>query len=169
MTRSTVEIPSTARLDLLPLRVEHAEEMAAVLADPALYAFTGGEPPTVEQLRARYERQTAGSPDPAEAWFNWVLRADGRLCGYVQATVRAAEAEVAWVVGTAWQGRGYAAEAARALVAALPEPTVVAHVHPDHTASAAVARAAGLLPTDRMLDGEARWELRRGKRPTPDR
>ncbi|GAA4861383.1 GNAT family N-acetyltransferase [Kitasatospora terrestris] len=164
MTRSTPEVPPTARLDLVPLRVEHAEEMAGVLADPALYAFTGGEPPSAEQLRARYERQTAGSPDPAEAWFNWVLRADGRLCGYVQATVRAGEAEVAWVVGTPWQGRGYAVEAVRALVAALPGPTVVAHVHPGHAASAAVARAAGLLPTDRELDGEVRWELRRAGR-----
>ena len=41
---------STARLDLLPLRVEHAAEMAEVLADPALHTFTGGTwpqaPPT---------------------------------------------------------------------------------------------------------------------------
>jgi hypothetical protein len=28
------------------LTVEHAEAMALVLADPALYAVTGGEPPT---------------------------------------------------------------------------------------------------------------------------
>lgn len=37
---------STGRLDLLPLHVEHAEEMAAVLSDPALYAFIGGTPDT---------------------------------------------------------------------------------------------------------------------------
>ncbi|RSS52333.1 GNAT family N-acetyltransferase, partial [Streptomyces sp. WAC07061] len=36
--------------------------------------------------------------------------------------------------------------------------TVVAHVHPDHAASAAVAAAAGLAPTGRWQDGEARWE-----------
>lgn len=51
-------------------------------------------------------------------------------------------AEVAWVIGTEWQGRGIAREAAEALVALLLEHgahTIVAHVHPDHTASAAVA------------------------------
>jgi len=164
---TTPPIPPTGRLDLEPLRVGHAEEMAAVLADPMLYAFTGGEPPAVEVLRARYERQTAGSPDPAERWFNWVLRlrAEGCPTGYVQATVTGPEAEVAWVVGTPWQGRGLAVEAARALVAALlADPavdTVVAHVHPEHHASAAVARAAGLSPTDGWQDGEVRWEARR--------
>ncbi|MDX2290691.1 MULTISPECIES: GNAT family N-acetyltransferase, partial [Streptomyces] len=61
--------------------------------------------------------------------------------------------------GTAWQGRGYASEAARALVGWLRPRvrTVVAHVHPDHAASAAVARAAGLVPTDEVQDGEVRW------------
>lgn len=36
---------------------------------------------------------------------------------------------------------------------------VVAHVHPDHLASAAVAAAAGLTATDEWHDGEMRWQL----------
>lgn len=96
----------TARLTLLPLRVEHAEEMAVVLADPALHAFTGDAPLPVAELRARYQRQVAGSPDPAEAWGNWVIRldAEGALTGYVQATATADQAEIAWVVGTPGSG-----------------------------------------------------------------
>jgi hypothetical protein len=35
----------TERLTLEPLRPEHADEMVAVLGDPALYEFTGGTPP----------------------------------------------------------------------------------------------------------------------------
>ena len=56
-------------------------------------------------------------------------------------------AEVAWVLARRYQGRGYAAEAARSLVAALQQPgwAVMAHVHPRHLASQGVARAAGLL------------------------
>ncbi|MFJ6832027.1 GNAT family N-acetyltransferase [Streptomyces sp. NPDC091209] len=156
---------STARLGLLPLRVEHAEEMAEVLSDPALHAFIGGAPHTPRALRARYERLVAGSPDPAVIWCNWVLRerTDGRLVGTVQTTVSGEVAEVAWVVGTPWQGRGYAVEAARSLVRhvvrAFPVRTVVAHVHPAHHASATVAAAAGLTATDTVLDGEVRWEL----------
>ena len=35
---------------------------------------------------------------------------------------------------------------------------VYAHVHPDHRASAAVAAAVGLTPTDEIVDGEVRWQ-----------
>ncbi len=158
---------ATGRLDLVPLAVEHAGEMARVLADPALHAFIGGDPLSEPELRARYERLVAGSPDPAVVWCNWVvrLRAEDRFAGTVQATVTdgGRTAEVAWVTGTEWQGRGIAREAAEALVGLLLERgvrTVVAHVHPDHAASAAVARAAGLARTDEVDDGEIRWELR---------
>ncbi|MFD4725502.1 GNAT family N-acetyltransferase [Streptomyces seoulensis] len=154
----------TARLDLLPLRVEHADEMAGVLADPALHHFIGGTPYTPDALTARYRRLVAGSPDPEVTWLNWVLRLreDSRLTGTVQATLSAAHgtAEIAWVVGTPWQGRGLAKEAAVALVAwltAYPVQSITAHIHPDHHASAAVARAAGLAPTLERQDGEIRW------------
>ena len=160
---------STARLDLLPLRVEHADEMAAVLSDPALHTFTGGAPDTPQALRSRYERLTAGSPEPSVSWLNWVvrLREEARLTGTVQATVGPSDegpvAEIAWVVGTTWQGRGIASEAARGLVGwlvRLPIRTVIAHIHPEHRASAAVAVAAGLTATDEWHDGEIRWQWR---------
>ncbi|MFF4804165.1 GNAT family N-acetyltransferase [Streptomyces sp. NPDC001351] len=155
---------STPRLDLLPLRVSHADEMAAVLSDPALHTFIGGSPLSPAALRVRYERLVAGSPDPSVAWCNWVLREreEPRLVGTVQATVTGTVAEIAWVVGTPWQGRGYASEAACGLVGRLrqrPIHTVLAHIHPEHVASAAVARAAGLVPTGEELDGEQRWRL----------
>ncbi|MET8759027.1 GNAT family N-acetyltransferase [Lentzea sp. NPDC004782] len=154
---------STERLDLLPLRVEHAAEMAEVLADPALHTFIGGAPLSPQALLSRYERLAAGSPDPAEQWLNWVisLRAEGRLVGTVQATIADRTAEIAWVVGTPWQGRGIASEAARGLVGWLttqPVDTAVAHVHPDHHASAAVATSAGLSATGIRHDGEVRWQ-----------
>jgi RimJ/RimL family protein N-acetyltransferase len=187
-TRTTAEPLRTGRLDLLPLRVRDADEMAEALSDPALHTFIGGAPSTAVQLRARYARLTANSPDPAVSWCNWVIRLRDRpgAVGTVQATVTGygtgasgeatpatpaasmtpvrgsgLTAEIAWVVGTPWQGRGIATEAARALVHWLTGQqvtTVVAHVHPDHAASAAVARAAGLHPTDRWHDGEVRWE-----------
>ncbi len=64
------------------------------------------------------------------------------------------------MIGTRWQGRGLGTEAARALVGWLQEQsvsTVVAHIHPRHLASAAVAAAAGLAPTDNWHDGERMW------------
>lgn len=154
----------TGRLTLLPLEVAHAEEMAAVLGDPELHGFIGGAPLTVPELRTRYARLVAGSPDPAVSWCNWVVRLDAEDCltGTVQATVTGEAAEIAWVIGTPWQRRGIAVEAARAMVEWLGTQagvrTVIAHVHPDHTASAAVAARVGLAATDRVHDGEIRWE-----------
>ncbi|WP_245985289.1 GNAT family N-acetyltransferase [Streptomyces tateyamensis] len=154
----------TERFVIEPLTVEHAPAMAAVLADPALYAYTGGTAPQVAELRERYARWVAGSGEPGTAWCNWVLRdrASGELVGWLQATVSGrAAAELAWVVGSARQGQGVAKEAARALAGWLRGQGVallVAHVHPGHAASAAVAAAAGLRPTGRLVDGEVRWE-----------
>jgi RimJ/RimL family protein N-acetyltransferase len=156
----------TDRLVLLPLRVEHAEELAAACSDPELHTFIGGEPADPQALRARYERLVAGSPDPAVSWCNWAiqLRDEAFLVGTVQATITGPAggrtAEVAWVVGTGWQRRGIATEATRALVGWLAHTSVrtfVAHIHPDNRASAAVATAAGLAPTDRWHDGEVEW------------
>jgi RimJ/RimL family protein N-acetyltransferase len=168
MPAVTARLIRTARLDLRPLRVAHAAEMTGVLGDPALYTFTGGAPPTAAELRSRYQRWVAGARDPAVSWCNWViwLRAERQLAGTVQATVTgpagALAAEIAWVIGTAWQGRGIGSEAAQGLTGWLrqrPVRTVTAYIHPGHHASAAVARAAGLTPTRYRHDGEVRWEL----------
>lgn len=168
MRAITAESVTARRLTLVPLRAEHATEMAAILADPDLYIFTGGSPPTCQDLRARYERWIAGSPDPAVSWCNWVIQLHSIPClaGTVQATISTAGdqpvAEVAWVVGRPWQGQGIATEAAKALIAWLQRKsihTVVAHIHPRHQASAAVAAAAGLTLTDHWQDGEIRWRL----------
>jgi RimJ/RimL family protein N-acetyltransferase len=142
--------------------------MAPLLDDPNLQTFIGGAPAGLLELQQRYRRQVAGrAPDGSQVWLNWVVRRldDGRAIGTVQATVaeEAGElvADVAWVVATAQQGRGYAREAAQVMVAWLRQQgagRVVAHVHPQHEASAAVARAVGLTPSGRVVDGEVRWE-----------
>ena len=143
-----------------PLQVEHAGEMAKVLSDPDLYTFTGGQPPTLDVLEARYRRQLAGPDRTDEQWFNWVIRHDDELVGYVQTTITGSTAEIAWVIGTGWQGHGYAKEAARGLVTWLNAQgiqRIIAHVHPDHAASAAVTAAAGLTRTEQLDDGEYLW------------
>jgi RimJ/RimL family protein N-acetyltransferase len=156
---------TTARLVLDPLSVDDAHEMATVLAAPALYTHTGGAPPTVAKLRDRYAAQVVGaSADGAETWCNWIVREGegGPATGYVQATITAdgSVADVAWVIGEAWQGRGYASEAARGMVEWLGRQgvrTITAHIHPDHEASARVANALGLKPGLVMEEGELVW------------
>ncbi|MEW9533511.1 GNAT family N-acetyltransferase [Microbispora sp. NPDC049125] len=157
--------PSAARIQLDPLAVEDAEDMVEVLAGEELYAFIGGAPPTLPELRSRYARMLAGPPpESGQEWFNWIIRrlSDGRAVGTVQATLadQGRRAEIAWVVGLGWQGQGYASEAAAMLVdrlAALRVSRIEAHIHPGHEASMKVAARIGLSPTDRFDDGERLW------------
>ena len=153
-------LPLTSeRLDLEPLTVDHAAEMVAVLADPALYEFTGGGPPSEADLVARYERQTS-----QPGWLNWVLRLreTGELAGTIQATQKDdRSAELAWVVSTRFQGSGYAREGASAVIdwlAANGVGTLHAHIHPDHAASNALAARLGFERTNAIKKGEIRWE-----------
>ncbi|MEO7586815.1 MAG: GNAT family N-acetyltransferase [Arachnia sp.] len=156
-----------ADLTLEPLRSEHAEEMAPALDDVALHTFIGGEPATLDQLRQIYGLQVKGvSPDGTEMWFTWVLRrTDTReAAGYVQATITEQDgvsvAEVAWVVARRHQSRGLARQAAVAMVEwlwASGAGCIIAHVHPEHQASQAIAAAVGLHPTGTLVDGEVRW------------
>ncbi|MDT0302471.1 GNAT family N-acetyltransferase [Streptomonospora wellingtoniae] len=165
---------ATERLRLEPLRVEHAREAFAVFKDVRLHTWTGGEPASLDELTARYRRQAVGrSPDGTQGWLNWMLRrdADGLLVGTVQATLgrprlhrplraHGLEAELAWMVGTAHQGRGYARESALAMARWLRTRGVLrltAHIHPGHTASEGVARSLGLSATAAVADGETVW------------
>jgi RimJ/RimL family protein N-acetyltransferase/GNAT superfamily N-acetyltransferase len=165
MRHSDGENLATARLELVPLRPADADAMVAVLGDERLYTFTGGRPPSLDELRGRYQRMATGrSADGTEEWRNWIIhsRADDQLVGTVQATIhqQEASADVAWVVGTPWQGHGFASEAAGAVVGWLEArgvTTITAHVHPDHHASAAVAAKIGLLATGEIEDGEQVW------------
>jgi RimJ/RimL family protein N-acetyltransferase len=156
------------RLTLEPLRVEHADELAPVLDDPALHEFIGGRPASAERLRARFTRQVAGrSPDGRDLWLNWVvrLRESGAAVGTMQATVRSNDAtpaaDLAWVIAVGYQGRGLAKEAAGLVADWLRAQGIArlgARIHPDHKASIGVAQAIGLAPAAASVDGEIQWQ-----------
>jgi enoyl-CoA hydratase/carnithine racemase len=161
----------SARIILEPLRVEHADELAPALDDPALHEFIGGRPASAEQLRARFARQVTGhSSDGRERWLNWVVRAKatGDVVGTAQATVRSDEAgptaDLAWVIARGQQGQGLAKEAAGLVAHWLRGQGVQrlgARIHPRHGASNAVARSIGLAPTPTIVDGEIQWQSQR--------
>lgn len=161
------ELIGTARLRLEPLSVDHSAEMVAVLADPDIYAYIGGQAPTPEELRNRYALQVRGhSTDGLQGWLNWIVRTNesDAAIGYVQAGVESGQdglvADLAWVISPDHQGLGYATEAAATMVTWLREHEVddfVAFIHPEHEASIRVARHLGMEPTDVIEDGEVRW------------
>ncbi|MEO5692158.1 MAG: GNAT family N-acetyltransferase [Usitatibacter sp.] len=106
---------------LEPQVAAHAEEMFAVLGDPAIYEFENDPPPSLEWLRGSLAKlESRCSPDGTEKWLNWVIRTDEGLAGYVQATVHAdASADIAYVLASPFWGRGLAAESVNAMIAQL--------------------------------------------------
>jgi RimJ/RimL family protein N-acetyltransferase len=140
-----------------------------VLDDPRLHTFTGGSPMSRDTLAKWIEFVTPGrSPGGDEIWRNWVVRRreDGEVIGTAQATIVDEEASLAWTIGSAWQGQGYAKEVAAALAWWAKAHGMVwlrAAIHPEHRASAAVAGSIGMAPTPETVDGEVVW---RGLPPT---
>jgi RimJ/RimL family protein N-acetyltransferase len=111
----------TPRLVLEPLEPRHASVLFEELQSPLLYEFTEDEPPrSVEALRDRYTALARRrSPDGAETWLNWVVRAlpEKRYAGYVQATIaEGGSAFIAYVFFTGFRGKGYAREAAQRML-----------------------------------------------------
>ena len=156
---------NTDRLDLAALSLDHAEVLFPILADASLYQYTGGSPPaSVDALRKVYALQEARrSPDGVEIWLNWVVtvRHSDEVIGYVQATIRGEHADVAWVIGSTWQGHGYATEASLGMVAWLHQQglqDIKASIHPGHEASKNVAIKAGFRQTGQKDDGEDIWK-----------
>lgn len=124
------EVLRSARLALEPQCATHAEEMFAVLSDPAIYEHENAPPASVDWLRERYRKlETRRSPDGSEAWLNWVIRLpSNELIGYVQATVYPSGlAFIAYELASRWWGRGLASEAVRMMQAALVAEHGVQH------------------------------------------
>ena len=134
-------------LVLEPLTVAHAEAMFALLSDPALYRYIDETtPPDVEYLRARYARlERRESADGRQRWLNWAVCLPGQPpLGYVQATVLDnGSAWVAYLLGSAHQGRGYATRATAAMLA---------HLESEHGTSCLLANVeVENLPSIRLL------------------
>lgn len=112
-------VHTTDRLSIEPRAEEHAAALCAALAHESVGRFLGGpEPATVEEMTERIRYVDEADPSEwGERWLNWVvrLRTDGTVIGRVEATVHVARepviAEIAYVFGPEWGGRGYATEA----------------------------------------------------------
>lgn len=153
-----------ARLTLRLVDRSHAAAMFTLLSDTELYRFTGGSPPaSVEEVETWFSAlESRQSPDGSERWLTWIVQLESSrtAIGYVQSTIAGNKADVAWLIGTSWQGNGYAREAVRQLGAWLQEEgmaTITARIHPHHRASQKVASSLGLSPSGEYCDGEEIW------------
>ena len=146
--------------------VERFESEAGLrLADGLRDLFVSGEvsPAWVEQLRA------APGPDPWTLGFAVVLRDDGPVigsAGFKGPPGEDGSAEIAYGIAPGYQGKGFATEAARALVAFALERVDVtsmrAHTMPENGASGRVLANCGFQHIGEVTDPDDglvwRWE-----------
>ena len=117
-----MRVIETTTLTLEPQVVAHAAAMFVVLSDPAIYEFENAPPASVEWLQERFRKlETRQSADSTEQWLNWVIRLPtSALIGYVQATIYpSGVAEIAYVLSSAYWGRGLARQAVEAMIGEL--------------------------------------------------
>jgi len=150
-------------LQLEPQLASHAEQMYAVLCDPAIYEHENEPPESFEWLRERFTKlETRESADGTERWLNWVIRLpSSELVGYVQATIHAGgEASIAYVLASAYWGQGLARRAVEAMMTELATSHQVGEFYA--VLKACNARSLGLLrrlgfvpaaPAEHPVDG----------------
>ncbi|PZT95312.1 MAG: hypothetical protein DI624_13755 [Brevundimonas sp.] len=99
------------------------------------------------------------------AAFPWAVMetASGRFLGSLELKLTPPKASIGYILGDAFWGRGFASEAASAVVAwAIAQPAihrVWATCHPGNAGSAAVLRKAGLRYESTVANWEARPQL----------
>ena len=143
----------SARLAYAPLTATDAAGLFPALGDPRVSEFLGPAP-TVGDLAAQFASAAAGPPAdrPGEVWHNLAVRllTGGESIGRVEATVQGTHAEVAYLLGPAHWGHGYAGEALGWLgigLAGRGVTTLWATVHPANARSRRVLTRAGYAET----------------------
>jgi RimJ/RimL family protein N-acetyltransferase len=146
-------ILKTARLTLEPVTEQHYAGLRKLNTDPAVMHFlNGGVPETEEATRAMIARVMAAWAAWGYSW--WALIADdtGELIGAacLQHLDRDAgkPREIGWRLGRSGWGKGYATEAARAIVEFAFEvvgaDVLYAVADPDNAASIKVMERLGM-------------------------
>lgn len=140
-------------LVLEPQVAAHAPEMFVVLSDRAIYEFEGSPPESLAWLERRFSGlESRASPDGSQQWLNWVVRLHtGALAGYVQATIsRDRVAQVAYVLSSAYWGRGFGKQAVAAMLVELAATysvhTCLATLKQENYRSFALLRSLGFEP-----------------------
>lgn len=142
----------TPRLELRRTRLEDAAAMFEALRHPEMYRYVPHRTPaTVVDVELRFARVTQETaPDRVTQWLNWTVwrREDGAPLGTVEATITQHDiAEIGYMFDPRTWGRGYATEAAAAMIEHLRAQGAVeiqAEIDVRNTASKAVAERLGL-------------------------
>lgn len=142
------------RTDRLLLRTFERDDLDAYVAyrhDPEVMQWmTSRTAPERDQLLARIDAMAALGAPAEGAWFNYAIEIGGELAGDVGCIIRPGGgiAEIGYVLGSGFRGRGYASEAAAALadhlIAEHGIHRIEASLAPDNVASMRVLEAIGM-------------------------
>lgn len=138
----------SASVRLEELDERHADGLFGALDHEAVGRFIGGpDVTTPEALLARIGRVRSGPPaEREETWLNYAVLADGVVVGRVEATLHDDIAEIAYLLGPAFWGRGHATAATAQLLVILEQRqvgTAWACVQPGNLPSAGVLTRLG--------------------------
>jgi RimJ/RimL family protein N-acetyltransferase len=173
----------TDRLRLRRSLPEDAEEISTYRRDPDVQRFQGWDRTDAIAIREEIGRMLRRSPGQPGGWVQFSVeeRGTGRLVGDVGLSPADGEPgviRVGYTIAPAFQRRGYATEAVRALVAyafdTLGADLVRMYADADNIASIRVAQKVGMRLAELIehssrlgsWDG-VRYELTRAARPTP--
>lgn len=158
----------TERLDLEPVHSAHAAEVWPQLNDGRMWKyFPSRRPATLDDLRRLYDKWQRGSAHPNEVWCNWLCRerSSGTLIGGMQATVfpQQGDSYIAYAVYPLHQRKGYAREAARAVIAYVRDAYGVerfmAEMDTRNVPSQRLAESLGFVRAESVDAGEYVYEL----------
>ena len=114
---------STQRLVLRPFAAADAPAFAGYRSDPDVARYQGWAAPFTLAQAEEFVRDVAGTDPTAPGWYQFAIEADGVLVGDVGVGLHEnrMQADIGYTLATAHQGRGYAAEAVRRVLAYLFE------------------------------------------------
>jgi RimJ/RimL family protein N-acetyltransferase len=151
---------TAARVVLRPLRPDDAPTIVAYRSDPEVARYQSWAP-TLDDVLGTIDAPGARAPFAPGTWtqLGIALHASGELIGDVGVHVFEGEplqAEFGITLATAFQGRGYATEALRALLALLFDDLgkhrVTASVDPRNARSIALMRRAGFRQEGHLVE-----------------
>lgn len=154
LTGTDVPELSTERLLLRPVTPDDLDSVHSYLSRPDVCRFLLHEPRTREQVREKLAgstRRPVLGADGDGVRLAVIRRDDDQFLGEVVLMIKsaaAATAEIGWIFHPDHGGRGYATEAARALLGFAFGPLnahrVIAELHPDNDASIRLCRRLGM-------------------------
>jgi RimJ/RimL family protein N-acetyltransferase len=150
--KMTEAVLRTARLRLVPYKMEHLDGLYEMSSDPRVMRYIGGVTRTLDETVAAIERQQSRWATHGFGWWSFFKVGTGEIIGAGCIQHLAGNVgnplEIGWRLRPDHWGQGFASEAARTMAAfafdRLRAPELLAVANPENTASRRVMERLGM-------------------------